>query len=174
MCFNVLYCVCNLSLFFVWIFYHSLLWQQYIDISLMVFSFSLFIILLSHFVMMTDNYCCVCNWPPPGGICFCRRLSVCLSVCNITQKVMDQFWWNFQGLIATLRSGSGSFLRGQGQNRSKGQIHLNGYNFWSNCHRDFKLGSYSTLWKVPPNMTLTFDLWPWKVHQRSNFLKLIN
>ena len=63
-------------------------------------------------------------WPPPGGICFCRRLSVCLfvclSVCNITQKVMDQFWWNFQGLIATLRSGSDSFLKGLGQrSRSK-------------------------------------------------------
>ena len=84
-------------------------------------------------------------------------LFVCLSVCNITQKVMDQFWWNFQGLIATLRWRD-SFLKGLGQNRSKGQIHLNGYNFWSNCHRDFKLGSYFSLWKVPPNMTLTFDL----------------
>ena len=30
----------------------------------------------------------------------------------------------------------------KGQGRAKGQIHLIGYNFASNCHRDFKLGSY--------------------------------
>ena len=68
------------------------------------------------------------SWPPPGGICFCRRLSVylfvclfvCLSVCNINQKVMDKFWWNFQGLMATLRSATGIFLKGLGQrSRSK-------------------------------------------------------
>ena len=41
---------------------------------------------------------------------------------------------------------------------SKGQIHLIGYNFTSNCHRDFKLGSYFRLWKGIPNMTLIFDL----------------
>ena len=41
-----------------------------------------------------------------------------------------------------LRSGSDSFLKGQGQDRAKGQIHLIFYNFASNCHRDFKLGSY--------------------------------
>ena len=33
----------------------------------------------------------------------------------------------------------------QGQGRSKGQIHLIGYDFSSNCHRDFKLGSYFSL-----------------------------
>ena len=33
-----------------------------------------------------------------------------------------------------------SKVKGQGQ--VKGQIHLIGYNFASNCHRDFKLGSY--------------------------------
>ena len=62
-------------------------------------------------------------------------------------------WWNFQGLIATLTSGSDSILKGQGQGRAKGQIHLNGYNFRSNCYRDFKLGSYFSLWKAASNMT---------------------
>ena len=41
-----------------------------------------------------------------------------------------------------LRSGSDSFLKGQGQSRAKGQIHLIGYNFASNYLRDFRLGSY--------------------------------
>ena len=36
-------------------------------------------------------------------------------------------------------------IKGQGQGRAKGQIHLIGYNFASNCHRDFKLGSDSSL-----------------------------
>ena len=31
-------------------------------------------------------------------------------------------------------------IKVQGQRRAKGQIHLIGYNFASNCHRDFKLG----------------------------------
>ena len=35
--------------------------------------------------------------------------------------------------------------KGQGQGRVKGQIHLIGYKFASNCHRDFKLGSYFSL-----------------------------
>ena len=30
----------------------------------------------------------------------------------------------------------------QDQGRAIGQIHLIDYNFASNCHRDFKLGSY--------------------------------
>ena len=34
-------------------------------------------------------------------------------------------------------------VKGQGQ--AKDQIHLVGYNFTSNCHRDFKLGSYFSL-----------------------------
>ena len=33
----------------------------------------------------------------------------------------------------------------QGQGRAKGQIHLISYNFASNCHRDFKLGSCFSL-----------------------------
>ena len=33
----------------------------------------------------------------------------------------------------------------QGQGQANGQIHLIGYNFASNCHRDFKLGSYFNL-----------------------------
>ena len=35
--------------------------------------------------------------------------------------------------------------QGQGQCWAKGQIHLIGYNFRSNCHRDFKFGSYFSL-----------------------------
>ena len=45
-----------------------------------------------------------------------------------------------------------NLTKGQGQEREKvvkveqkGQIHLIGYNFRSNCHRDFKLGSCFTL-----------------------------
>ena len=33
-------------------------------------------------------------------------------------------------------------VKGQDQGRAIGQIHLIDYNFASNCHRDFKLGSY--------------------------------
>ena len=46
-------------------------------------------------------------------------------------------------------------IKGQGQGRAKGQIHLIGYNFASNCHRDFKLASYFSLQKAATNMTLT-------------------
>ena len=46
-------------------------------------------------------------------------------------------------------------VKGQDQGREIGQIHLIDYNFASNCHRDFKLGSYFSLWKAAPNMTLT-------------------
>ena len=35
--------------------------------------------------------------------------------------------------------------RGQSQGRAKRQIPLIGYNFGSNCHRDFKLGSCFSL-----------------------------
>ena len=49
-------------------------------------------------------------------------------------------------------------IKGPGQGRAKGQIHLIGYNFASNSHRDFKLGSYFNLWKAAPNMTLTLTL----------------
>ena len=53
-----------------------------------------------------------------------------------------------------------NLTKGQCQDREKGQIHLIGYSFRSNCHIDFKLGSCFTLWKAAPNMTLTltFDL----------------
>ena len=51
-------------------------------------------------------------------------------------------------------------VKGQGQGRAKGQIHLISYNFASNCHRDFKLGSCFSLWKAAPNMTLTLKSSP--------------
>ena len=59
----------------------------------------------------------------------------------------------------------------QGQGRAIGQIHLIDYNFASNCHRDFKLGSYFSICKAPPNMalTLTFDLDLEKFIQGQNF-----
>ena len=49
-------------------------------------------------------------------------------------------------------------VKGQDQGWAIGQIHLIDYNFASNCHRDFKLGSYFSLWKAAPNMTLTWTL----------------
>ena len=36
-------------------------------------------------------------------------------------------------------------VKGQVQGQAKGQIHLISYNFASNCHRDFKLGSFFSL-----------------------------
>ena len=36
-------------------------------------------------------------------------------------------------------------VKGQDQGRAIGQIHLIDYNFVSNCHRDFKFGSYFSL-----------------------------
>ena len=36
-------------------------------------------------------------------------------------------------------------VKGQGQGRAIGQVHLIDYNFVSNCHRGFKLGSYFSL-----------------------------
>ena len=44
-------------------------------------------------------------------------------------------------------------FKGQGEGWAKGQIHLNSYNFRSSCYRDFKLGSYLSLWKAASNMT---------------------
>ena len=50
-----------------------------------------------------------------------------------------------------LRSGNDSFLKGQGQrsrsrpSKRSNSLRLIGYNFASNCHRDFKLGSYFSL-----------------------------
>ena len=49
-------------------------------------------------------------------------------------------------------------VKGLDQGWAISQIHLIDYNFASNCHRDFKLGSYFSLWKAAPNMTLTLTL----------------
>ena len=38
-----------------------------------------------------------------------------------------------------------SEVKGQGQGQAKCQIQLTGYDFPSNCHRDFKLGSCFSL-----------------------------
>ena len=53
-------------------------------------------------------------------------------------------------------------VKGQGQGRAKGHIHLISYNFASNCHRDFKLGSglvYEKLQQIWP-LTLTLKSSP--------------
>ena len=49
-------------------------------------------------------------------------------------------------------------VKGQDQGWAISQIHLIDYNFAPNCHRDFKLGSYFSLWNAAPNMTLTLTL----------------
>ena len=46
------------------------------------------------------------------------------------------------------------------QGQAERQFPLIGYNFGSNCHRDFKLGSYFSLRKAVPNMTLTLNSSP--------------
>ena len=108
-------------------------------------------------------------------VCLSVFLFVCLFVClfvnNFLTTILVVERWNLQGLIATLRSGSDSILKGQGQDLAKGQIHLIGYSFASNCHRDFKLGSYFSLWKAAPTMTLTltFNLDIEKFAQGQNF-----
>ena len=58
-----------------------------------------------------------------------------------------------QGMLGYYAQGMIYCSRGQGW--VKGQVHLIGYNFTSNCHRDLKPGSYLSLWKAAPNMTLT-------------------
>ena len=58
-------------------------------------------------------------------------------------------------------------VKGQDQGRATGQIHLVDYNFASNCYRDFKLGSYFSLWKTAPNITLTLTFE--KFDQRQKF-----
>ena len=49
-------------------------------------------------------------------------------------------------------------VKGLGQGWAISQIHFIDYNFASNCHRGFKHGSYFSLWKAAPNMTLTLTL----------------
>ena len=49
-------------------------------------------------------------------------------------------------------------VKGQDQSWAISQIHLIDYNFASNCRRDFKLGSYFSLWNAASNMTLTLTL----------------
>ena len=96
--------------------------------------------------------------------CFYLCLFVCLFVNNFLTTVLVVERWNFQGLVAMLRSGSDSFLEGLGQRSrsksSKRSNSLNWLNFTFKCHRDFKLGSYFSLWKPSPNMTLTLTSSP--------------
>ena len=69
----------------------------------------------------------------------------CLSKVRIFETC--QFWKTVKGEGESqpkcqIQNGK---VKGQDQGRAKGQIHLIGYNFASNCHRDFKLGSYFSL-----------------------------
>ena len=102
---------------------------------------------------------------------------------DLEKFTQGQNFWNINwGKLATIcldimhrASSIVGEVKGQGQGRAKGQIHLISYNFVSNCHRDFKLGSCFSLWKAAPNMnlTLTFDLDLEKFNQGQNFLKHI-
>ena len=58
---------------------------------------------------------------------------------QIRKTSQNMFGYYAQGIIYFWE------VEGQGQGQAKGQIHLIGYNFASNCHRDFKLGSYFSL-----------------------------
>ena len=66
----------------------------------------------------------------------------------------------------------------QGQGHGKGQKHIIGYNFGSNCHRDFKLSLLDSITQGPSSVTLTvtFDLdlekfGQGQIFQKSNFLQ---
>ena len=85
-------------------------------------------------------------------ICMFVNMFVCMFVCLWT-RYRSQFCTDrFQTCTVDGKPkvpeayclGSTS-AKGQGQNRAKGQIHLTVYNFASNCHRDFKFGSYLSL-----------------------------
>ena len=71
----------------------------------------------------------------------------------------NMFGYYAQGIIYCWR-GQRSKSRSSKRSNSLG-------NFVSNCHRDFKLRSYFSSWKVAPNMDL--DFWPWQVSQVQNF-----
>ena len=49
-------------------------------------------------------------------------------------------------------------VKSQDQGRAIGQIHLIDYNFASNCHRDFKLGSYFSFMKSCTKYDLDLNL----------------
>ena len=103
-------------------------------------------------------------------------LFVCLSVCeqlpdhNFSFGVMKlagiNCWVNIWKWFHFER------LRSKVKVEQKDQTHLIGYSFASNCHRDFKVGSYFSLWKQ-------HQIWPWpwlltltlKSLPRSKFLK---
>ena len=62
------------------------------------------------------------------SVCVC--LFVCLFVNNFLTTILVVEWWNFQGLIDTLRSGNDSFLKGLGQrSRSRSSKRSNSLNW---------------------------------------------
>ena len=72
-------------------------------------------------------------------------------------KIFEIYQWKLAKICLDIMHRASSFvgeIKGQGQGWAKGQIHLISYNFASNCHRDFKLGSCFSLGK-------THQLWPW-------------
>ena len=52
-------------------------------------------VLIHHYKYSCTLYCFWVISDEGGGKCDCRRLSVCLSVSEITQKRVDGFGWNF-------------------------------------------------------------------------------
>ena len=70
------------------------------------------------------------------------------KICETSNK---ENWPKYAWILCT---GHNLLLGGQ----AKGQIHVISYNFVSNCHKDFKLGLYFSLWKGASNMTLTLTL----------------
>ena len=62
-------------------------------------------------------------------------------------------------------------VKGQYQDQAILQIHLIDYNFASNCHRDFKFGSYFSFMKSCTKYDIDLDLE--KFDQGKNFLKHI-
>ena len=91
---------------------------------------------------------------------------------DLEMFVQGQSFWNMSiKNNSKVKVNQNVNIKGQSKGRAKGQIHLIGYDFASNSHRDFKLGSYFNLWKAAPNMTmtLTFDLDLEKFTQGQNF-----
>ena len=60
-------------------------------------------------------------WPPPGGICFCRCLSVCLSVQH-NSKSYGSILMKFSGINCYIKIWNGSFLKGLGQRSRSNSI----------------------------------------------------
>ena len=124
----------------------------------------------------SNNYLRQRSW---GGIVFTPVcLFVCLFVClSVCEQLPDHNFSCGAMKLSGINCCVKWFIFEKSRSKvkvkiEKSQIHLIGYNFASNCHRDFKLGSYFSLWKP-------HQIWPWswpltltlKSSLRSKFLK---